>query len=90
MTEFLVSEENPEGKTLEDMLSAIRKDVIERCTKIVDDGRPEARQVLNNNMKVLALLSDAIVIAEESTSILDKSFGPSVSAQGGKPRIGEG
>jgi ATP-dependent Zn protease len=89
MTQYLISESNPKGERLEDMLSDIRKDVIIRCTKIIDDKRPEARHVLNNNMKVLNLLSEAIVLAEESTLTLDKSFGPSTSGDGGKPRIGE-
>ncbi len=89
MTRYLISDSNPKGERLEDLLSEIRKDVILRCTKIVDDTRPEARLVLNNNMKVLHLLSDAIELAEESSKTLDKSFGPSTSGEGGKPRIGE-
>ncbi len=89
MTRYLICDANPKGERLEDILSDIRKDVIIRCTKIVDDVRPEARHVLNNNMKVLNLLSDAILLAEDSTLTLNKSFGPSTSADGGPPRIGE-
>lgn len=89
MTRYLISESNPKGESLEDMLADIRKDVIIRCTKIVDDVRPEARHVLDNNMKILSLLSEAIILAEESTQSLNKSFGPSTSGEGGKPRIGE-
>lgn len=88
MTHFLVSEENPAGLRLEDILHAIRMDVITRCTKIMSDPKDEARHVLNNNMKILALLSDAITLAEDSTRVLDKAFGPSRSAKGGAPRIG--
>ena len=41
-------------------------------------------------MKILNLLSDAIQLAEDSTNTLDEAFGPSASAEGGPPRIGEG
>jgi len=54
----------------------------------VDDHRDEAHQVLENNIRVLALLSDAIKLAENSTYVLDRSFGRSESAEGGEPRIG--
>ncbi|NWH09467.1 MAG: histidine kinase [Alphaproteobacteria bacterium] len=87
MTHFLVSESNPKGFKLEDILTVLRRDVLVRCNKIADDPRPEARQVLDNNMKVLQLITEAIHIAESSTRILDKSFGPS-SLYDGKPRIG--
>jgi hypothetical protein len=89
VTRFLISEANPTGLRLEDILAAVRKDVLLRCTKIVDDNRSEARHVLENNMKVLSLISQSIALAEDSTRVLDKSFGPSVSADGGPPRIGK-
>ena len=89
MTHFLVSEENPDGYKLEDILMALRKDVIHRCARIADDRRSEAQHVLSNNIHVLELLSEAIALAEDSTAVLDKAFGPSVSAQGGPPRIGK-
>ena len=88
MTHYLVSDENPDGYRLEDILHAIRVDVITRCTKIMGDSKDEARAVLDNNMKILNLLSESIRYAEDSTRILDKSFGPSKSANGGHPRIG--
>ncbi len=89
MTRFLISKENPEGHKLEDILKAIRKDILTRCTKIVDDQRAEAAHVLDNSMKILNLLSDAIHLAEDSTTTLDKAFGPSAAAGGGPPRIGD-
>ncbi len=88
MTHFLVSEENPNGYKLEDILSTLRKDVIFRCSKIADDRRPEAQLVLANSVKILGLLNEAVSLAENSTHILDKSFGPSQSSGGGTPRIG--
>lgn len=85
MTHFLVTDDNPNGYKLEDMLKLIRKDIFLRTTKILEDSRPEAQNVLDNNVKILGLLSEAIGIAEDSTSVLQKSFGPS---RDGKPRIG--
>ncbi len=89
MTRFLISKENQDGYKLEDILRAIRRDILTRCTKIVDDHRSEASHVLDNNMKILNLLSDAIRLAEDSTDTLDRAFGPSAAAEGGPPRIGE-
>ncbi len=89
MTRYLVSKENPEGHKLEDILRAIRKDILTRCTKIVDDQRTEASHVLDNSMKILNLLSDAIHLAEDSTASLDRAFGPSAAVEGGPPRIGD-
>ena len=85
MTHFLITDENPEGYKLEDILTLIRRDIILRATKIVDDSKPQAKQVLENNIRILGLLSDCIGIAESSTRTLDKEFGPPVK---GKPRIG--
>ncbi len=86
MTRFLVTDDNPEGDKLEEVLSTIRNEIISRATKIMEDGRPEATSVLNNNIKILNLLSESIKLAEDSTRILQKSFGPH---QVEVPRIGE-
>ena len=88
MTRYLISETNPKGSKLEELLMEIRKDIIVRCTKIVDDDRNEAHLVLNNNVKILGLLSEAIILAEDSSQILDKAFGPSHATKDGSPRIG--
>ena len=85
MTHFLITDENPQGYKLEDILEILRKDMILRATKIVDDHKPQAKQVLENNIKILGLLSECIRIAENSTQVLDKELGP---ARRGKPRIG--
>jgi len=85
MSGYLINEDNPNGHKLEDILSAIRNEVIQRATKIMDDRRPEAVAVLNNNIRILGLLSECIEIAEDSTKILDKSFG---RHQPNEPRIG--
>lgn len=86
MTHFLVTDENPSGHRLEDILMLIRKDILARALKISDDRRPEALHVMKNNMRILDLLSEAISLAEDSSRVLDKAFGS--SAKGGPPRIG--
>ncbi len=85
MPQFLITEENPDGFKLEEILAVIRKDIILRATKILDDEREQALQVLENNIKILGLLSECINIATESTRLLDRSFGPH---KDGEPRIG--
>ena len=85
MTHFLVTDDHPDGYKLEDILTVIRNDILQRATKIMDDRRPEAVSVLNNNIKILEHLAESIALAESSTRILDKSFGPRKTDQ---PRIG--
>ena len=46
MTHFLVSDTNPDGSKLEDILRVIRNDILIRCTKISEDKRSETQQVL--------------------------------------------
>ncbi|HAV49711.1 MAG: histidine kinase [Maricaulis sp.] len=88
MTRFLVSDTNPGGSKLEDILLDLRADVLKRCTKIAEDHRPEALHVLANNVKVLEHLTAAIELAQNSTTLLDRAFGPSEASEGGPPRIG--
>lgn len=88
MTRFLVSESNPEGRKLEEILLELRADVLVRCNKISADHRPEALHVMANNMKVLEHLTAAILLAQDSTNKLDRAFGPSEAEKGGAPRIG--
>ena len=85
MTHFLMTDERPDGYRLEEILTVIRSDIINRATKIVDDDRPQARHVLENNIKILGLLSECIGLAEDSSHVLDKAFGPH---KDGQPRIG--
>ena len=85
MSRFLIHDDNPNGHKLEEILAAIRNEVIHRATKIMDDKRPEAQTVLNNNITILGLLGQSIALAEDNVRVLDKSFGPH---KGNKPRIG--
>ena len=89
MTRYLVSDENPTGRKLEDILLEVRADVLIRCSKISNDLRPEALHVLANNIKVLEHLTEAIELAQDSSHLLNRAFGPSQADQGGPPRIGE-
>ena len=86
MANFLVTDDNPDGYKLEDILTAIRNDIVQRAAKIMDDGRPEATVVMNNNIKILGFLSESIELATNSSEILDKSFGPH---NPDAPRIGK-
>lgn len=88
MTRFLISDTNPGGRKLEDILIQLRAEVLTRSTKISEDTRPEALHVMGNNMKILEHLSAAIELAQDSTHLLDRAFGPSEAAHGGPPRIG--
>ena len=85
MTHFLSSDQNEKGHKLEDVLCKVRNDIIYRATKIMDDPKPEAHHVLDNNLKILSLLAEAIRLAEDSTEVLNRSFGAS---RAGNPRIG--
>jgi hypothetical protein len=89
MTKFLVSEENTTGYKLEDILLTIRADILKRCEKVVDDHRPEALHVMQNNMKILGMITECINLASDSSNVLTKAFGPSRSGAGGQPRIGK-
>lgn len=84
MTHFLSTDENPDGYKLEDILTIIRQDVIKRAGLIAGDTKPEARQVLANNVRILQHLTEAIELAEDSSRTLQRSFGHS----GDTPRIG--
>lgn len=85
-TKFLVTDEKTDGFKLEDILTAIRNDMILRASKIMADSRPEAIAVMNNNIKILGYLAESIDLARNSTDILDKAFGPH---DADVPRIGE-
>jgi hypothetical protein len=71
VTHYLISKSNPGGKRSEQILSDLRADFIERIQTLSVDPRPEARKVLDNNIRILTLLSEAIHLAEENTRILD-------------------
>jgi len=81
-TRFLISDSTPEGVRLEEMLRAVRNDILIRCSAMMDDGREAAEQVMANNMQILPLLSEAIHLAEDSTEILSRSFGEESAAKG--------
>lgn len=83
-TTLLVTPDNPKGWTIEALLTEVQNDMVKRCVKIIDDQRPEARAVLNNNIEILTLLNQCIAKAADSTRILNR-IGRHVD---GRPRIG--
>ncbi len=87
MTHFLITDDNANGHQLEDVLAMVRSDLVKRAALIADDDRQEARKVLANDIKIMAMLSEGVALAEESTALLNRAFGPS---RAGKPRIGAG
>ena len=72
MTKLLVSESNPKGYTTEVLLGLIRADIVTRLQKYAGDPRREARQVMDNNIRILALLGEAIGLAEANTRTLSE------------------
>ena len=85
MSHFLVTDEHPNGHKLETLLELLRRDLIHRMQAIADDSRPEARHVLDNDIRIVDHLTRCIELAQDSTRTLKKSFGPSHQ---GSHRIG--
>jgi hypothetical protein len=55
MTGFLASDTHPNGFKLEDLLLSLRREVAARMQKIMDYVRPEARLVVDNDVRILQL-----------------------------------
>ena len=70
MTDHLVSQENPEGKRTEELLSEIRAEILTRMANYASDPRPEAKAVMENNLKIAQLLTEAIHLAEANSNTL--------------------
>ncbi len=70
MTKLLVSETNPKGYTTEKVLGIVRADIVARLQKYAGDPRKEAHQVMDNNIRILQLLGEAIALAEANTRTL--------------------
>ncbi|MGF1592595.1 MAG: hypothetical protein ACFCUW_04905 [Kiloniellaceae bacterium] len=66
----LVSQDNPKGRRSEEILSEIRAEILVRVANYGDDPRPEAKAVMENNLKIAQLLTDAIHLAEANTNKL--------------------
>jgi hypothetical protein len=74
MTKLLVSETNLQGYTTEVVLGLIRQDIVKRMQKYAGDPRKEARLVLDNNIRILQLLGEAIALGEQNTRTLADSY----------------
>lgn len=85
MSHFLADDRHPDGHRLEDILGTLRNDLIRRMTLLLEDERAEARQVLENDIRILEHVTSGMRLAEESSKLLHRSFGPPTP---GQPRIG--
>tara|TARA_A100001037_G_scaffold11630_2_gene11051 strand:+ start:387 stop:656 length:270 start_codon:yes stop_codon:yes gene_type:complete len=86
MAKLLMSKDNPKGWKLEDLLTTLQDEVVERMSRIRGDNRPEARRVLENSAEIITMLGDCSLRAQDSVRILD-SLGSKRGATG-SPRIG--
>ncbi len=82
MTKLLVSDDNPNGAKLEDILRILRNDIIARCNVSVATHERETEKVVANNMRILNLLTECIDLAEVSTDILVQAYGVEQAAKG--------
>lgn len=82
MTKLLVSDTNPNGAKLEDVLRAVRNDIITRCQASVAVHERDTEKVVANNMRILNLLTESIELAEASTEILVQAYGVEQAAKG--------
>jgi len=87
MTKLLVSDDNPSGAKLEDVLRVVRNDIISRCHLSVAVHDPDTEKVVANNMRILNLLTECIELAESSTQILIQAYGAEQAAKGIARRI---
>ena len=82
MTKLLVSDDNPNGAKLEDIIRILRNDIIARCNVSVATHERETEKVVANNMRILNLLTECIDLAEASTDILVQAYGVEQAAKG--------
>ncbi len=69
-TKHLVSQDNPNGQRTEEILTEIRAEILVRMANYGDDPRPEAKAVMENNLEIAQLLTEAIHLAEVNTNTL--------------------
>lgn len=86
MARLLMSKDNPKGWKLEDLLTTLQDEVVERMARIRGDSRIEARRVLQNSAEIISMLGECSKRAQDSARILD-SLGSKRGASG-SPRIG--
>ncbi|HIP77384.1 hypothetical protein [Pelagibius sp.] len=70
MSKHLVSADNPNGQRSEELLAEIRAEILSRMAAYAEDPRPEAKTVLENNLEIAQLLTDAIHLAEVNSQTL--------------------
>lgn len=84
--ELLMSNNNPNGWKLEELLEQIKQEIAQKINKIIDDTSPQAQLVVRNNQAIIEHLGAAEALQRSSFVVLDAmkpNEGPT-----GKPRIG--
>ena len=69
---LLMTEENPNGWKLEDLLDKVHNELNAKSQKILSSGHKEAKKVADNNKKVIQLLDYAKAIQEDTVERLAK------------------
>lgn len=88
ITDFvLMGSENPEGWKLEELLAKLRQELVHKTNKIINDNTPQAKMIVENNLKIIEHLGAAEALQRASYGILD-AMGPNEGPKG-KPRIGK-
>lgn len=73
---YMTTDAAPKVHRLDEILLIVRDDLLNRTHKLADDHRPEAKHVMRNNVRILNLLTEAIGLAQDSSKLLSRSFGP--------------
>jgi hypothetical protein len=87
-TKVLMSNTNPTGWKLEELLPQICAELREKCARIEGDPNPVAQTVLAHNHDIIRMLTQATVKQRHSMEVLD-TIGPDQGPLG-KARIGRG
>lgn len=85
---LLMSRDNPNGRTLESVLTQLMNELRWKNAKIISDTQPCSVLIHANNNRIIEHLGASLALQESSMHALDAikpNEGPT-----GKPRIGEG
>src|SRR3546814_18127349 len=82
MPNYLVSPDNPDGKRTEEILLEIRAEILVRMASYAADPRPEARTVMENNLEIAQLLTEAIHLDRSEERRVGKEWVSTVRSRG--------
>lgn len=85
---ILMSQGNPNGHKLEDLLAQVADEITAKCNRIQGDGSAIAQDVLRNNRDIIVRLHECRRLQEHSLARLSEK-GPDQGPLG-KPRVGVG